>query len=242
MSGTMDLDSFTTSPSVIFHGEREGTEFAVPASAWTMAGFRAWAKSNSFPNRGEVSFVKGEVDIDMSPENYEVHNSLKSAVSSSIYFLVQQHDLGLFFSDRFLFTNEPVGISTEPDAMFLSRASYRGGHATLTRSELQPATHVELTGTPDWVLEIVSHASRRKDKQLLRKAYFDAGIPEYWLIDALGEEVDFQLLVAGEYEYSAVEPRDGWQASPTFGRLFQLTREKDEDDFWQYTLHVQEKP
>ncbi len=91
------------------------------------------------------------------------------------------------------------------------------------------------------MLEILSPSSRRKDSKLLREAYFKAGIPEYWLVDALGEAVDLQILVAGKDGYVAVESQNGWLASPTFGCSFRLTREKDEDGFWQYTLHVQEK-
>jgi Uma2 family endonuclease len=95
----------------------------------------------------------------------------------------------------------------------------------------------------DWVLEIVSPSSRDKDQKKLRTAYFKAGISEYWLIDALVEDtehVDFQILVAGQKGYQPITPVDGWLASPTFGCSFKLTRERDEDGFWEYTLHVQE--
>lgn len=222
---------------------RDGSgEVLIPADAHQLDGFRSWARSASYPERGEVSFVKGEVVIDLSPENFEVHNCLKSAVSSAVFFLVQQRNLGMFFSDRFLFVNESAGVSTEPDAMFLSRNAYRAGRAKFTQSEIQPGTHVELTGSPDWVLEVVSHSSKRKDTQLLRKGYFDAGIPEYWLVDGLGEQVSFQLLVAGRDGYIPVEPLNGWCESPTFGRAFRITRETDEDGFWQYTLHIEEIP
>jgi Uma2 family endonuclease len=91
------------------------------------------------------------------------------------------------------------------------------------------------------VLEVVSPTSVRKDTKLLREGYFRAGVSEYWLADALGEDVDLQILVAGKDGYVAVEPKIGWLASPTFSCSFRLTREKDEDGFWQYTLHVQEK-
>jgi Uma2 family endonuclease len=187
-----------------------------------------------------LTFVAGELIIDMSPELFEAHNFPKTEITAVLYQRARELRIGRLFSDRSLFSNPSAGISTEPDAMLVTYASLRTG-----RSRVQPSDRAgvseELVGSPDWILEIISPSSRRKDAKLLRDAYFTAGIPEYWLTDVLGEDIDFQILVRGEHSYVAVEPRDGWLASPTFGCSFRLTREKDEDGFWQYTLHVQEK-
>ena len=40
----------------------------IPARAATLAGFRAWALSDEFPERGRFSFINGELFVDMSPE------------------------------------------------------------------------------------------------------------------------------------------------------------------------------
>lgn len=87
-------------------------------------------------------------------------------------------------------------------------------------------------------MEIVSPSSIKKDKVQLRRAYYLAGIEEYWIVDVLGKEIEFQLLTRGENEYVAAKPRDGWLGSPTFDREFRLVRGRDSDDSWQYTLHV----
>jgi len=89
----------------------------------------------------------------------------------------------------------------------------------------------------DWVLEIVSPSSIKKDKVLLREAYFKAGIGEYWIVEVVDSQIEFQLLVPGEREYVAVESQKGWLYSPTFDHQFRLDREKDEDGFWLVTLH-----
>jgi hypothetical protein len=81
----------------------------------------------------------------------------------------------------------------------------------------------------------------RKDKQLLRDGYFRAGVGEYWLIDALKDDIDFQILIPGTNGYTAVAPENGWLASPTLDCSFRLTREKAPDGLWEYTLHIQEK-
>jgi Uma2 family endonuclease len=187
-----------------------------------------------------MTFVGGELIIDMSPEYFETHNLIKTEITAVIYGLVKARRSGQVFSDRYFFSNPAAGVSTEPDAMFANSSSLRDGRCRVVRSS-QPGIGEELVGSPDWVLEILSPSSRRKDTKLLRDAYFQAGIPEYWLVDALGEEVDFQILVPEANGYVAVEAKAGWLASPTFRSAFRLTREPGDDGFWQYTLHVQEK-
>ena len=232
-----NVSAFATA---IYIPRDQSGELVVPPSAHTLAGFRGWALSEDFPKRGQMTFVGGELIIDMSPEYFETHNFTKTEITSVIHGRARNLRIGRVFSDRGLFSNESAGVSTEPDAMFVTFSSLRSGRCQVVRSN-RPGVGEELVGSPDWVLEILSPSSRRKDSKLLREAYFKAGIPEYWLVDALGEAVDLQILVAGKDGYVAVELQNGWLASPTFGCSFRLTREKDEDGFWQYTLHVQEK-
>jgi Uma2 family endonuclease len=217
----------------------ELNDIVVPHSAHTVEGFREWLKSANAPARGQFTFAAGELIIDMSPEAYETHNCIKSEVSAIIYLRVKRHGLGKFFSDRFLLSNPAAGISTEPDATFVTHDSLRAGRCAVVRSE-RPGVTDELVGSPDWVLEILSRSSLRKDKKLLYDGYFRAGVNEYWLIDALGDEINFQLFVRGSECFVPVESRDGWLDSPIFGCSFQLTRSRAVDGFWEYTLHIQE--
>jgi len=96
----------------------------------------------------------------------------------------------------------------------------------------------EVEGTPDWVLEVISDSSVEKDTEKLREAYHRAGIPEYWLIDARGDGIDFQILYHGENGYEAAPRQKDWQQSSVFGRSFRLERQQDELGLWEYTLHV----
>src|SRR5438105_4589106 len=54
--------------------------------------------------------------------------------------------------------------------------------------------YVELQGTPEMVLEVISRSSEKKDTVVLMKAYWEAGIPEYWLVDARKEPLKFDIL------------------------------------------------
>ena len=88
------------------------------------------------------------------------------------------------------------------------------------------------------LLEIISDSSVDKDTRDMRQRYHRAGVSEYWLIDARGEEIDFQILVRRRTRYVAVSPKDGWYHSPLFGRSFRLERRRNRVGRWQYKLHV----
>ncbi len=220
--------------------ELESLNLSVPPTAYTLGGFRRWAVSEKFPDRGLVSFIDGGVLVNMSPESIEEHNQIKTEVSRVVSTLVHDGKLGLFCSDRVLLSNQVSDLSTEPDAMFIANATRREGGVTFVPVAGRPGSSKEVIGSPDWVLEIVSPSSARKDEELLRNAYYQAGIREYWLIDALSGKINFQLLVPGDKEYVATEPVDGWYRSPTFDREFRLEREKEDDGYWLYTLQMRE--
>jgi len=232
---------FATSdfPAVTFlNSDSTALPVSIPASATTLAGFRRWALSDDFPERGKITFVAGGLIVDMSPESFENHSDIKSEISRVLLNLVREQNVGRLHIDGVLITNVPAGVSNEPDIVYLAKETVSSGRAKLTQVvEQSIKSSKELVGTVDWVLEIVSPSSIKKDKVLLRKAYFQAGIGEYWIVDVLGDSIDFQMLVPGEREYVAVESVEGWYRSPTFDRDFRLAREKEEDGYWLYTLH-----
>lgn len=207
-------------------------------STTSLEGFCEWTRSSSFPEKGRIGYIASEVLIDMSPERAETHNKIKTKVTSLLDQFTTDLKLGTLYSDGMRVINKQANLSTQPDAMFakfetLKSERLKGDGATLQES-------VDLIGTPDWVLEVVSPSSVRKDKKLLPDQYFAAGIPEYWLIDALGDEIEFTLYTVGENSYTRSEPKEGWSYSPVFDREFQLTRENDELGGWQYTLAIRE--
>jgi Uma2 family endonuclease len=210
----------------------------IPAYASTHAGFRAWATSDDFPEKVRASFINGEIVIDMSPEELETHNKVKTTVVSAIDFLNRRLDLGELFSDRTLVSNLAAGLSTEPDATFVSWASFEAKRVRLVPRLDRPGQYVELEGMPDWVLEVVSQSSVQKDTEVLRESYHRAGIAEYWLIDARFDEVSFQILRRRRDRYATTASRGGWCRSVVFSRSFRLDRQKNRLGRWSYTLAV----
>jgi Uma2 family endonuclease len=212
--------------------------FRIPASASTHAGFRAWATSDAYPERISASFINAELVIDMSPVETETHNKVKGEVSRVVGTLIRDLELGEFYHDGTLLSNVTAGLSTEPDGTFVTWASFQAERVRLVPRVDRPGQYVELEGTPDWVLEVVSRSSAQKDTEWLRELYHRAGIPEYWLIDAQFDKVSFQILRRRRDRYVAVSPRDGWHRSAIFGRAFRLDRRKNRLSRWNYTLGV----
>ena len=214
---------------------------SLPASAATLDGFRAWTHSDRFPERGRISFIDQEIVIDMSPERLDTHNKVKTEIIRMLANLNVERDLGNLYSDRTSLANEEVELSTEPDATFATWMSFEAGRIRAVPSESSDRDFIELAGTPDWVLEIVSPGSVHKDTRQLREKYYRAGISEYWLIDARGRTILFDVLHPGTDGYVRGPRRGGWRRSLVFARLFRLTRRRDRLGQWQYRLEVKAK-
>lgn len=214
---------------------------SVPASAATLEGFIEWTCSDRFPKQWSASFIDNEIFLEMSPEELETHARLKAEISRQIHSLVKRLDLGAFYPDRTLIANHSAGLSTEPDGTFVRWESFENKRVRRVASRKSDDRFMTLVGTPDWVVEIVSETSVAKDTKKLREAYHRAGVPEYWLIDARGSVVSFQLLSYRRSGYVAVRPRRGWLRSIVFEREFRLLRERDRSGGWDYTLEIREK-
>ena len=201
-------------------------------------GFAPGPRPTIYPEKFNASFINGEIFIDMSPEELESHNKTKTSIVSVLDRLVERLDLGELFSDRTLVSNRAAGLSTEPDATFVRWSSFQSGRVRLVPRKKRPWECIELLGTPEWVLEVVSQSSVAKDTQSLREAYHRAGIPEYWLVDARFGEVSFQILRRRSDRYAAAAARDGWYASAVFAHAFRLERRKNRMGRWTYSLDV----
>ena len=66
-----------TRGSIVIEGQ-----FRVPADVFDLARFREWVHSAEFPKGGRVSFIGGEIEVEMSPEEIESHNKLKTRLAA----------------------------------------------------------------------------------------------------------------------------------------------------------------
>jgi Uma2 family endonuclease len=200
-------------------------QIRIPSWVNDLESFRRWARSDDYPERGWVSFLNGEIWVDTSMEQLFTHNRVKTQFTIALGGLVEREELGYFFSDRVLLSNEGANLSTEPDGTFCSFGAIEGKRVSFV--EAVEEGYVEVEGTPDMVLEVVSASSVRKDTKILRNLYWRAGIPEYWLVDARKNSLQFDILRWTERGYSAARRTTGWLKSKVFGRSFLLETKPD---------------
>lgn len=207
----------------------------IPAQAHTYHGFLKWAMSGKLPEKLRVTFLDGEVTLDMTEESLQTHVAVKGAIYSTLFPIVTEEDLGEFYTDGTLVSNEAARVSNNPDGVAVLLETIK---AKRVRFVQRKGVERAIEGSPDWVLEIVSESSVQKDTKKLRAAYHRARIPEYWVIDARGDDIVFQILLWRKKGYVASPFRDGWSESKVFARHFRLTRKRNSRGAWIYALRA----
>lgn len=205
-----------------------------------LADFRRWALSDEFPQRGRIDYIAGKIEVDMSPEDFFTHGTLKAEVSGEIKDRVDQLDLGHTLIAETRISSMVGDLSVEPDVVVISHAALDEGRVRLVpKASSEEGRYVEVEGGPDLIVEIVSDSSVQKDTQRLPKAYYQAGVREYWLIDARGEKLVFQIQGRGSQSFET-SPADaeGFQRSEVLAGFYRLDRNRHERGHWVYRLKL----
>ena len=250
-------------PEVVVNGE-----VRIPPGIVDLASFRRWTHTADFPTRGRIDYIDGVIWVDLTMEQLYSHNQVKTEITAVLVFLVRQTQQGLLMADRMRLTVPAVNLSTEPDASFVSYdrldngqvrevPGSRGGVVELEGTpdmvleivsesgqvrEVPGRQHgvVELEGTPDMVLEIVSDSSVEKDTERLPEQFRQAGLPEFWRVDVRGDVVRFEILHLIEGLFQPMAEADDWWRSAVFSRSFRLTQQVDRRGQPRFLLEVRE--
>jgi Uma2 family endonuclease len=213
----------------------ESDIITIPAWVNDLASFRRWADMSDFPKEGRICWLNGEVWADMSKEQIFTHVLVKTRISSVLDHLATEGALGLFLGDGALLVNVDVDFACVPDAVFVSEGGLRDRVRLIEGKE---EGFVELEGSPDMVLEVVSTSSVQKDTVTLRRGYWEAGVREYWLVDARSKPLSFDILRHATRGYVATPKRAGWVKSAVFGKSFRLAQTAGRMGHPEYTLDV----
>lgn len=197
---------------------------SIPGWVKNHSSFRRWTRSAEFPTSGQYGWLGAKLWVDLSMER-ESHNQIKVRIAQALLNWSDHTQAGKYWGDRMLLTNLAAGLSTEPDGMFATWDTLRDGRVRVVGG--RPSDGVEVFGTPDMVLEVVSRSSVRKDLKYLPKLYWAAGVREYWLIDPRGPDLRFDILRHGAGGYRKVSGQDGWRKSAVFGAAFRLIQMAD---------------
>jgi Uma2 family endonuclease len=188
--------------------------------------FLRWIRSGAVSEDVRVGYVRDAVWVYSMPERLFAHTKIKTLVSGVLDRLVRKNHLGVYFGDGALFTSETEHFSCVPDGIFVSRATIDAGRVWLSGSK-RSAEETELVGCPDLTIEVVSRSSVWKDTDWYMTWYWNAGIEEYWLIDARKASIDFTIHRRDAKGYHPVRKVGGWTKSPVLGYSFRfVTGEK----------------
>jgi Uma2 family endonuclease len=215
----------------------------IPPGARTLEGFRRWSWSESFPERGRIDFLDGELEIDLSPENLYWHGTVKVAITVALHEQVAATGRGAVFVDATRVVSVDASISVEPDVVVVLWESLAAGRVReVPAASGEPGNYVEFEGAPDLMVEVVSKSSVGKDRRRLPPLYARAGVPELWLVDARGpgdSPVELAIHHLGPAGYAlAPADADGWCASRILGRRCRLRRHAGRDHGFTYQLEL----
>jgi Uma2 family endonuclease len=211
----------------------------IPEDAFSFDGFQHWTESDGFPETGRIDYLEGNVEVDMSPEDLYTHSAVKTAIALKLGTLIVEGDLGDVFIDRSRVRSRFAELSVEPDIVVVLSSSLQTGRVRLVpaASGKGPDRFSALDGPVDLVVEIISDGSVGKDNRRLPRLYARAGIPELWLVDARGKDLQFRIYSLRDGAYETVEPGlEGWVRSPQLGVEFRLLRRRADPAPWRYTL------
>lgn len=149
-------------------------------------------------NRYEV--IDGELYVSPSPR--PLHQYAIGELIFQLQAFTRDHDLGWIFPGPIdvLFAE---GDYLVPDLVFVRRE--RRGIITSRGVE----------AAPDLVVEVLSEATKSRDRVLKRRRYAHFGVPEYWIIDPVGKAFEVHDLRSELGAPKVVRDRFLW--SPVVG-------------------------
>ena len=138
---------------------------AIKTRKWTLA------ELHRLPDDGNrYELVRGELFV--TPPPSDAHETIAAKLTAMLTPYVIRHGLGLVYHPRAVLRFK--GSEVEPDMMVRQpHPDPRGTDSDWTRAPI-----------PTLVVEILSPYTRRRDREDKKQLYAEAGVEEYWMIDA----------------------------------------------------------
>lgn len=226
-------------PVVVF----EALDIAVPMEILDLVRFREWLRSPEFPAAGRIDWVQGRLEVDVAPEDLETHGGPKSTIAGRLIALLQEAGRGRVYIDRARLTCPGTDLSVEPDILCVLFETVESGQARLVpRASGQQGRFLEVEGAADLIVECVSDGSVKKDTLELRDLYHQAGVREYWIVDARRCPPHLEVLLHQPEGYASARiSADGHQHSSVLGADVRFTRDGERAAFQLYRLDVRKE-
>lgn len=126
-------------------------------------------------------------NLTMSPAPRPNHQFIVGELFAYLREYVKQNQLGRVIISPIDVVISPFATPVQPDLLFINKDNL--GIITKTRIE----------GTPDLVMEVLSPGNIAHDTETKFKAYANAGIKEYWIVDAENCTIQVNVLRGRAY-------------------------------------------
>ena len=140
---------------------------------------------------GAVELLKGKISL-MCPGPNVKHQRLSMCLSGHLFFYFQNKpcaafaapfDVRLYDRNKSLLANKEVTTVVQPDICVICDPSKLDEQGC--------------NGAPDWIIEILSKSTAKKDLQTKHALYAESGVKEYWQVFPY-EEVINQFVLSDE--------------------------------------------
>lgn len=144
----------------------------------------------NLPDGQRAELIDGELYMMATPSR--IHQRLVMVLSNSIFNYIQEKsgNCEVYPSPFAVFLNADNEIYLEPDISVIC--------------DKDKLTDEGCKGAPDWIIEIVSPASRQMDYNKKLFKYRTAGVREYWIVDPEKKRImvyDFEHDTVAEYTF-----------------------------------------
>lgn len=137
------------------------------------------------PDDERYELIDGE--LIMAPGPTIPHQGNQTRLGWRMARFAEERGLGVvYFSDTDVVLSDTDVV--QPDLIFISKE----------REHI--IEHANIQGAPDFVAEILSPATERRDWGVKRELYAKHGVKEYWILDPLNKKVWVMLLRNGALE------------------------------------------
>ena len=89
-------------------------------------------------------------------------------------------------------------VMFEAEVRFDERNKFIPDLAIVCRPEQIKSSYID--GAPDFVAEVLSRSTKKRDLTVKMRVYEQYGVKEYWIIDPKAESIDVYLLKDGKFE------------------------------------------
>lgn len=138
-----------------------------------------------FPNDGNRHEVIDGTHI-MNPAPNLNHQSILNKINLFFYNEVEANGLGQVFI-------APVDVA-------LSEHNIVQPDLTVVLNDrINILTDLNIVGAPSLIVEVLSPSTEQYDRTLKKQLYQQAGVPEYWIVDVRGKQIEQYLLKDNVY-------------------------------------------